>query len=297
MVRGGNFSAIGAKATKFTALSLLIIVLSVLAMATQGARPAEALDGEENSFLGLVNNYRAQHGLGPLSADPALNNAARWMANDMAANNYFSHTDSLGRDPFARMDQLGYAYNTWRGENLAGGVASGSAAFDMWRNSPGHNANMLGGNYGYIGIARAYNPSSAYGWYWATEFGGVSSAPAPPPPPPPPSPPPPPPPPPPARAPAPRPAPAPAPQPVAPPPAPESTPAPAPPPPPAPTALPTPAPTPKPPTQYVEEGPFWIGLDSAMGGDGSSDSWVSWLGAAGKIVSQAASPDSVWDLQ
>ncbi|HUF52498.1 MAG TPA: CAP domain-containing protein [Dehalococcoidia bacterium] len=111
--------------------------------------------------------------------DNSLNNVARWMADDMAHNNYFSHTDSLGRDPFTRMDQLGYTYNTWRGENLVAGTDTAAYAFEMWVGSPGHNANMLSPNYTVIGIARAYSASSSFGWYWATEFGGHSIAPPP----------------------------------------------------------------------------------------------------------------------
>src|SRR5690606_28843949 len=60
----------------------------------------------------------------------------------------------------------------WNGENLASGqpVASATAAFELWRTSPGHNANMLNGSYVQIGIARVYNAASPYGWYWATDF-------------------------------------------------------------------------------------------------------------------------------
>lgn len=142
---------------------------------------AEALDSEEQVFLGTLNEYRAQNGLGPLATNNTLNNVARWMATDLGANNYFSHTDSLGRDPFQRMDQMGYDYNTWRGENLVAGTETSPYAFQLWRDSPGHNANMLGANYTVIGIARVYNATSSYGWYWATEFGGEGGA-APPPP-------------------------------------------------------------------------------------------------------------------
>jgi uncharacterized protein YkwD len=150
----------------------VIVAVALLSFATTTAPKAEALDSEEGSFLAIVNDYRAQNGLGPLVIDERLNGVARWMANDLATNNYFSHTDSLGRDPFTRMDQLGYAVNTWRGENLVAGTMGASESFVMWRDSEGHRANMLGSNYTSIGIARAYSASSSFGWYWATEFGG-----------------------------------------------------------------------------------------------------------------------------
>jgi uncharacterized protein YkwD len=166
---------------RFFAGIALLIALAVSALAISGSRNAEALDSEEQTFLGIINDYRAQHGLGALALDPQLNEVARWMANDLAANDYFSHTDSQGRDPFVRMDQMGYSYNTWRGENLVAGTSGAQASFEMWTGSPGHNANMLGEHYTVIGIARAYDEGSSFGWYWATEFGGHTAQPAPPP--------------------------------------------------------------------------------------------------------------------
>ena len=146
---------------------LLLIALAALAAATVGTAPgAEAAqDSEEQAFLTLINDYRSQNGLGALSLNTQLNNSADWMSNDMAANNYFSHTDSLGRDPFQRMADFGYNYNTWKGENLAAGIDTAQGAFNLWKNSPGHNANMLNANFKVIGIARVYGAGSTYGWY------------------------------------------------------------------------------------------------------------------------------------
>lgn len=167
---------------RFFAVLPLLAAIIAIALSTGGTPRAEALDSEEQAFLGIINDYRAQNGLSPLKLDSQLNTVARWMADDMANNNYFSHTDSLGRDPFTRMDQLGYTYNTWRGENLVAGTDTAQYSFEMWSGSPGHNANMLSPNYTVIGIARSYNAGSTFGWYWATEFGGATATPAPPPP-------------------------------------------------------------------------------------------------------------------
>jgi hypothetical protein len=131
-----------------------------------------ALDSEEQLFLTLINNYRQQNGLSTLTSTVTLENAAVWMSGDMGANDYFSHTDSLGRDPWTRICSFGYCYNTWKGENIAAGTSSAQVAFDLWKGSPGHNANMLGGNYNVIGIGRVYTAGSPYGWYWTTDFGG-----------------------------------------------------------------------------------------------------------------------------
>jgi len=48
-----------------------------------------AIDGEEQAFLTLINDYRQANGLGTLSFDSQLNNASEWMSGDMAANNYW----------------------------------------------------------------------------------------------------------------------------------------------------------------------------------------------------------------
>ncbi len=167
---------------RFFAVIPLLAVLTIAALVAVDTRAAKALDSEEQTFLSIINDYRAAEGLGTLALDPQLNEVALWMANDMASNNYFSHTDSLGRDPFVRMDQIGYAYNTWRGENLVAGTEGAQASFEMWTGSPGHDANMLGEHYTVIGIARKFDQGSNFGWYWATEFGGHTAPPPTPPP-------------------------------------------------------------------------------------------------------------------
>ncbi len=128
-------------------------------------------DSEELAFLSLINNYRTQNGLGTLTISTNLNRGSAWMTEDLATNNYFAHTDSLGRSAYQRAIDCGYPSGA--GENLAAGGAwsSAQAAFNAWQNSPGHNANMLGQYYKQIGIARFYLAGSQYGWYWATTFG------------------------------------------------------------------------------------------------------------------------------
>jgi len=139
------------------------------ASACVGGDPS--IDSEEQALLGLINAYRAQNGLGALTLNSTLNQIAAWMAEDMATNRYFGHTDSLGRSPYKRAVECGYSAGA--GENLAAGGAWDTAqeAFNAWKASEGHNNNMLGPNYREIGIARHYDASSPYKWYWVTNFG------------------------------------------------------------------------------------------------------------------------------
>jgi len=156
--------------------ALLALLLAALAMAGRSAGNASAdpsLDSEEQAFVTLINNYRAQNGLGPLAVATSLDDSADWMSADMGQRNYFSHTDSLGRDPWTRMCYFGYCYNTYMGENIAAGYQTAQSVFDGWKASPGHNANMLNANYHVMGLARVYSAGSTYGWYWTNDFGGA----------------------------------------------------------------------------------------------------------------------------
>ena len=146
---------------------------------TQGNNPT--MDAEESAFVTLVNSYRQQNGVGPLQVSIALETAAQWMSHDMARNNNASHTDSLGRNPYTRLTAFGYPYTPW-GENIAGGFSDAQTVLNQWITfcDPGptgactyaHRQILLSPNFYVLGIGRAYEPNSAYGWYWTADFGG-----------------------------------------------------------------------------------------------------------------------------
>lgn len=146
-----------------------------IAQPQSGSLATYPVDQEVLNELALLNDYRTEKGLPILTPDKTLTDIAKYKAMDMATNNYFSHTDSQGRDPFRVMDDYGYAFNTWRGENLGAGFTDAVEAMNGWKGSPGHNENMLGPNYNAVGLYRANNPNSTFGWYWAQEFGGYLS--------------------------------------------------------------------------------------------------------------------------
>lgn len=183
-----------------TLIALGLLLAAALSPGTlRDGSQASAATSEELSLLQLINGYRQANGLSTLSLSSTLYSAASWMSADMATKNYFSHTDSLGRDPFQRMADFGYGYNTYKGENLAAGAADPQQVLELWKASPGHNAVLLNPNFQVVGLARYYYADSTYGYYWAADFGGYvegaaspepTPTPPPPPPPPPPAPPP-----------------------------------------------------------------------------------------------------------
>lgn len=154
-------------------LVLLLLAAGSALLSQRSASKADpAIDTVEAQFLQILNEYRAANGKAPLVLHPNLNAAADWMSTDMATDNYWpqNHYDNEDppRSPAERAAAFGYYGGV--GENLAAGFASAQSVFDAWRNSPGHNANMLGG-YTVIGIGRAYSASSSYRYYWTTDFG------------------------------------------------------------------------------------------------------------------------------
>jgi uncharacterized protein YkwD len=111
-------------------------------------------NNETQAFLGLINNYRAQNGLSILNVDTLLQASVIWMSNDLLTScvvgNYAcSHNDSIGRTFDKRLRDFGYPAGVVAavGENIAwgynGGITTAQQAFNAWRNSPGHNINML----------------------------------------------------------------------------------------------------------------------------------------------------------
>jgi len=94
----------------------------------------------------------------------------------MAANGYLAHTLLDGTTVEQNMANFGYEGST-HGENIAAGIQTAAEAMQTWQGSAEHNANMLNASFGAIGIGRAYDPNSQYGWYWTTILGDASDGP------------------------------------------------------------------------------------------------------------------------
>ena len=175
--------------TKWIAL-LALLAAGAIGALTSTASPTLAgpnctvdasIDSEEQEFLRLINEHRANNGVGPLELSDTLNKASAWKSKHMADEDYFAHDDiPINRTWVQRLRDCGYTYNTFKGENIAAGFTTAASVFNAWRNSAGHNANMLEDNFVAIGIGRYYNANSTYGWYWTTDFGGFADGSTPP---------------------------------------------------------------------------------------------------------------------
>ena len=118
-------------------------------------------------ILTRVNAERAKAGCKAVVLDPRLTAAAAGHAQDMATNNYFSHTSRDGRTFVDRIKAQGYPVP--RSENIAAGQPTVTAVMDAWMASAGHRANILDCSAVAMGAASANGGS--YGIYWVQDFG------------------------------------------------------------------------------------------------------------------------------
>ena len=128
-------------------------------------------DKQERAFLDLINAYRRKNGAGKLTLQNQLGAAAEHHSQDMANKNYFSHKLANGDSPEENIERFGYTNWSYVGENIAAGYETAKAVMKAWKSSREHDRNMRNKHFTEIGIGRAYNKNSKYGWYWTTTFG------------------------------------------------------------------------------------------------------------------------------
>jgi uncharacterized protein YkwD len=133
---------------------------------------ADSFDFEESRMLGLINEYRLAVGRNPLSPSISLLQASDWAARDMAARNYKSRNDSLGRSPRERARAFGF--HTDRApieeESLpAVGECTAQAIFEYWKSDEAMHAILLDPNWKNLGLARSLNPQTGL-WHWSVTF-------------------------------------------------------------------------------------------------------------------------------
>lgn len=148
----------------FTALFSIFFLLSFADAAQAGAISAARI-------LEVVNAERAKAGLGIVSFENRLNEAAGIKARDMAAKTYFDHVSPDGVDPWDLLARVGYDWQ-WAGENLAlnSQTFSEEAIVKAWMNSPGHREVILTGSHTETGIGIATGTYNGQGVVYVSQF-------------------------------------------------------------------------------------------------------------------------------
>jgi uncharacterized protein YkwD len=161
---------------KLAVTTLILALVTISSLTVFASTLAQAQGNIQTEFLSLVNAERASLGKAPLIANSQLKNAAYLHSKDMGDNDYFSHTSLDGRTFSQRITAAGYNYVS-AAENIAmaGGAPGASTVYNMWKNSSGHYANMIG-NYAEAGLG-VYSINGKT--YYTLDLGKSSTSPTP----------------------------------------------------------------------------------------------------------------------
>lgn len=132
---------------------------------TEAPKPATGTS-VQTQVLTLVNQERSKVGCSPLTLSSSLTSLAENFSQDMAARDFFDHTDPDGDTPWDRAAAAGIT--NLGGENIARGQADAQAVMDSWMNSEGHRANILNCDYKTLGVG-VYIADG--GPWWTQDFG------------------------------------------------------------------------------------------------------------------------------
>lgn len=118
----------------------------------------------------LINQYRHEKGLKPLRLNPQLTEAAKQHSRDLAKWDRISHYGSDGSNPWDRVKRSGY-----KARLAAENVGTGQVTFDEvlkgWKQSPGHNKNLLLADAQEMGLALVQEPKTEFKSFWTLVIG------------------------------------------------------------------------------------------------------------------------------
>ena len=123
-----------------------------------------------------INEIRDNNGLPRFTRSEEVAQAALRHSNDMADNNFFSHTGSDGSRAGERLDEACYGWQEY-GEIIAAGYKTPASVVEAWMGSAGHRGIILDDTLADFGAGYAYRASSRYKHYWTVTFGLLASEP------------------------------------------------------------------------------------------------------------------------
>ena len=127
-----------------------------------------ALDPEK--ARDLINQYRRDKGLKPLKLNAELSVAAKNHSRDLAKWDRISHFGSDGSNPWDRVKRAGYKAKL-TAENVGTGQVTFEEVMKGWKESPGHNKNLLLGDAEHMGIALVQDPKTEFKSFWTLVLG------------------------------------------------------------------------------------------------------------------------------
>jgi len=131
-----------------------------------GNDPDPGVADIRDEFLAAVNQARSVDQIcgttpyghaAPVSWSENLALAAYLHSEDMALNNFFSHTGSDGSSAGQRISRQGYPWRTY-GENIAVGYPTVPSVIQGWLGSEGHCRNLMDPVFTEIGAGYAIGP-------------------------------------------------------------------------------------------------------------------------------------------
>lgn len=127
-----------------------------------------ALDAER--ARDIINQYRKDKGLKPLKLNAELTEAAKAHSRDLAKWDRISHYGSDGSNPWDRVKRTGYKARL-AAENVGTGQVDFSEVMRGWKESPGHNKNLLLGDATHMGVALVQDPRTEFKSFWTLVIG------------------------------------------------------------------------------------------------------------------------------
>ena len=118
----------------------------------------------------LINTYRKEKGLKPLKLNPELTEAAKGHSRDLAKWDRISHYGSDGSNPWDRVKRSGYKARL-AAENVGTGQIDFNEVMRGWKDSPGHNKNLLLNDADHMGIALVQDPKTEFKSIWTLVIG------------------------------------------------------------------------------------------------------------------------------
>ncbi|CAN1723916.1 CAP domain-containing protein [Hyphomicrobium sp. 1Nfss2.1] len=127
-----------------------------------------ALDAEK--ARDIINQYRRDKGLKPLKLNAELTEAAKAHSRDLAKWDRISHYGSDGSNPWDRVKRTGY-HARLAAENVGTGQVNFTEVMRGWKESQGHNKNLLLPDATHMGIALVQDPRTEFKSFWTLVIG------------------------------------------------------------------------------------------------------------------------------